>query len=79
MALGARRTDVLLLVLRQAAVLTLSGAVLGMTFALLMAASEEHDLRGESIGSADLFCGGCVCDCDGPCGLLRACTQSDQD
>jgi putative ABC transport system permease protein len=36
MALGAQRTDVLLLVLRQAAVLTLSGAVLGMAFALLV-------------------------------------------
>ena len=35
MALGAQRMDVLLLVLRQAAVLTLSGAVLGMVFALL--------------------------------------------
>jgi len=35
MALGARRTDVLLLVLRQAAMLTLSGAVLGMAFSLL--------------------------------------------
>jgi predicted permease len=36
MALGARRTDVLLLVLRQAAMLTLSGAVLGMAFSLLV-------------------------------------------
>jgi len=36
MALGAQRMDVLLLVLRQAAVLTLSGAVLGMVFALLV-------------------------------------------
>jgi ABC-type antimicrobial peptide transport system permease subunit len=35
-ALGAQRMDVLLLVLRQAAVLTLSGAVLGMVFALLV-------------------------------------------
>ena len=35
MALGAQRMDVLLLVLRQAAMLTLSGAVLGMAFALL--------------------------------------------
>jgi predicted permease len=35
MALGARRMDVVLLVLRQAAMLTLSGAVLGMAFALL--------------------------------------------
>jgi ABC-type antimicrobial peptide transport system permease subunit len=35
MALGAQRMDVLLLVLQQAAMLTLSGAVLGMAFALL--------------------------------------------
>jgi predicted permease len=35
MALGAQRMDVLLLVLRHAAMLTLSGAVLGMAFALL--------------------------------------------
>jgi predicted permease len=36
MALGAQRMDVLLLVLRQAAVLTLCGVVLGMAFALLV-------------------------------------------
>jgi predicted permease len=36
MALGAQRMDVLLLVLRQAAVLTFSGAMLGMAFALLV-------------------------------------------
>jgi predicted permease len=35
MALGAQRMDVLLLVLRQAAVLTLSGVVLGLGFGLL--------------------------------------------
>jgi predicted permease len=35
MALGAQRSNVLLLVLRQAAMLTLSGTVLGMAFALL--------------------------------------------
>lgn len=36
MALGAQRTDVLLLVLRQATMLTLSGAVLGIVLALLV-------------------------------------------
>ena len=36
MALGARRMDVLLLVLRQAAMLTFGGAMLGMAFALLI-------------------------------------------
>jgi len=35
MALGAQRMDVLMLVLRQAAVLTLSGVVLGLGFGLL--------------------------------------------
>ena len=35
MALGAQRMDVLMLVLRQAAVLTLSGVVLGVGFGLL--------------------------------------------
>ncbi len=66
MALGARRIDVLLLVLRQAMVLTLSGAVLGMVFALLAGrVLRSMILRGEFIGSA-----GSVCDRDGPCGLL---------
>jgi len=37
MALGAQRMDVLLLVLRQATMLTLGGAVLGMAFAFLAA------------------------------------------